>query len=743
MSTFRNRLSLEVAKNLWVFLTLDGGLMRASAAEIGPGAGASEQEGPQAEQLHRARKQIEDQNQEIQELQEELSKERQRIESFGRIRERIQNQNRRIEGLQEELSREQRRVAALLSDSDEEAVRGYVSEEYGYEHGLPEVGLLDVLPHLDETVRTFGKVLALPADVALLQGLAKKMPGCSYFEIGSWREETAAGVSAVAREWVSVNPTDEELEGFGSLDGIFAERAYYRDGAANVARGSHAFSYANLKDRFDLAFVDGQRPRESVNLATETVFDLLKKGAGSAVVWRGYRSEPGKINWRALAGILDGCPREELDNLYHVSGTSCAVRLGGSYSRSRAGERRLPNEVFDLRLTARSALRKLVVLDDAFPNLHSAFRIAEYNAYLERWKDATVYSTASNPVSLRGEKSFRRVLWEYASVYPELGERVFRYGGKLDLSGDLAYFIFLNNAARFVDAINDHGTPFAFTLYPGGGFKLDQDDSDEKLRKAFSSPNFEKVIVTQNVTRDYLIEREFCDPGRIEFVYGGVFPLAQLAGAAPPKSYYKKDKDTFDVCFVAFKYISRSIASKGYDVFVEVAKQLAGRRGDMRFHVVGTFDESDIDVSEMGDRIKFYGPRTSGFFPGFYSRMDVILSPNVPFALFPGAFDGFPTGACMEAGLCGVGVVCTDPLDLNVAFEDGEEIAIVPHDAEAISAVVDRFHERPEDLYRMAEKGQEAFARVFGMEAQVGPRLRMLAELMGEDGPGVSGGQTR
>ncbi len=45
--------------------------------------------------------------------------------------------------------------------------------------------------------------------------------------------------------------------------------------------------------------------------------------------------------------------------------------------------------------------RKLAVLDDAFPHLLSAFRIAEYNAYLEEWKDAVVCSTASSFPLLR------------------------------------------------------------------------------------------------------------------------------------------------------------------------------------------------------------------------------------------------------------------------------------------------------------------------------------------------------
>ncbi len=277
-----------------------------------------------------------------------------------------------------------------------------------------------------------------------------------------------------------------------------------------------------------------------------------------------------------------------------------------------------------------------------------------------------------------------------------------------------------------------HSVPFVFTLYPGGGFQLDQDESDEKLRRVCSSPNFEKVIVTQKIIYEYLLDRKFCDPEKIEFIYGGVYPSSRLVGQKGVKNYYKRDKDTFDICFVAHKYMERGV-DKGYDVFVEVAKLLSKTHEDIFFHVVGSFDETDIDVSGIRGRIKFYGTRPTKFFPAFYRRMDAILSPNVPFVLSPGAFDGFPTGACMEAGLGGVAVFCTDQLNQNVAFEDGEEIVIVPRDVETICATIDRYHQDPEALYELSTKGQKAFARVFDVEAQLEPRLRILSDLLERD----------
>lgn len=707
MPRIKSHWLLEIARDLRAFLNLEAGLVRGAVPEPGV-AETTERDG----QLERLQKQLENREQRIKQLGKALSRERQTV------------------------------VAPQPPSGDDASAdasaRAYVLENYGRQNGLQSLDLLDVLPGFNETVSVNDQAGdgALPFDVAFVKSLARGREGCKYLEVGPARGESAANVAAVAGECVSVDlsgaHSDSVPGGPGPLEGLIAERTHRKDGAKDVSYTSFVFDGADFEGHFDLASIDGRGSRERAELATRSVFGFLKD-AGT-VVWRGYRRGPGEVDWRVLAGILDGCPEGRTQDLRHVSGTSCAVYMPGLSARRQANVRRNPGRSFDLTLTARDVPRKLVVLDDTFPNLQSAFRIAEYNAYLERWGDATVYSTAQKRVSLRQERGFGQVLDEYAGVYPGLASRVFRFGGEVDLKGDLAYFIFLGNAARFIHTIDANDTPFAFTLYPGGGFKIDQQDSDEVLRRTCSSPNFKKVIATQRITREYLVDGGFCDPEKIEFVYGGVFPLAALASQAPPKRFYKHDKDTFDVCFVAYKYNKRSIISKGYDVFVEVAKILSKTHEDVRFHVVGTFDESDVDVGEIGEKIIFYGPRTSGFFPEFYSRMDAILSPNVPFTLLPGAFDGFPTGSCMEAGLCGVAVLCADPLGLNVAFGDGEEMVVIPNDAGAISDILDGYRDRPEEMYRLARRGQESFARVFGMEAQMGPRLRVLSELLGEDG---------
>lgn len=371
---------------------------------------------------------------------------------------------------------------------------------------------------------------------------------------------------------------------------------------------------------------------------------------------------------------------------------------------------------------------RLLILDDIFPQMLSAFRIAEYNTYLESFDDVRVYSTTT-AFPLAGEtRLFRDVVKEYENRYPQYRGKVLKYTPRQDLRSGLVYTIFINNAFKFIDVAERYGSPFLFTLYPGGGFHLWDKESDSKLRRVFSSPSFRKVIVTQKISSGYLVDQRLCPPDQIEFIYGGVLPSHLLANNMRDRQRFRDNKSTFDICFVAHKYTQRG-TDKGYDIFIEVAKLLSRTCKEMVFHVVGPFDARDIDVKDIEDKVRFYGMKYTDFFPDFYGKMDIILSPNRPFVR-PGSFDGFPTGACVEAGLCGVAVLCTDPLQQNIRFQDGKEIVIVQPNVQEICDQVLYFYNRPEELFWLSSQGQQAFHKVFDLNTQMQPRLGLLSSLL-------------
>jgi glycosyltransferase involved in cell wall biosynthesis len=373
----------------------------------------------------------------------------------------------------------------------------------------------------------------------------------------------------------------------------------------------------------------------------------------------------------------------------------------------------------------------LLILDDFFPGVLSAFRIAEYNHYLENIAQTEVHSTCPSNLLLRNKSGYQEKLREYSHYYPEHQTKIRKFSKRRIPSCRVIYAVFINNIYSYIEYVDRHQIPFAFTLYPGGGFNVNDADADMKLARVFSSPNFKKVFVTQKITQQYLLEKKYCDADDIVFIYGCVLPSEQLSRLPIDKSRFKVDKNSLDICFVAFKYTERGV-DKGYDVFIEVAKRLCEIHQDIRFHVVGSFEESDIDVSSIKDRIVFHGLRNTDFFPEFYSKMDIILSPNVPFVLAPGAFDGFPTGSCMEAGLCGVAVFCSDPLDQNIAFTDKEEIVIISREPREVAQLISHYYENPEALYQVAEKGKRAFLKTLDLKTQMAERMKVLEQLLNQ-----------
>jgi hypothetical protein len=380
---------------------------------------------------------------------------------------------------------------------------------------------------------------------------------------------------------------------------------------------------------------------------------------------------------------------------------------------------------------------RIIILDDIFPHLLSAFKIAEYNTYLARYPNAVVYSTGTSFKYLNDTRSFQEVLQDYLEYYPQFKSRVFEFSPDLMpiLRGRLVYLIFLNNTFNFIDLIEKSQIPFIFTLYPGGGFIPDDEESDQKLFRVCSSKYFQKVIVTQKYIGDYLINKKMCTPDQVELIYGVVTSIETIIPDQLDKKYYKLNKETFDICFVAHKYMIRGL-NKGYDVFIEVAKILYNLHGsNIVFHVVGNFDEKDIEVSELKDNIKFYGTRTTDWFPQFYANMDIIMSPNIPLHyIMPevkkSVIDGFPTGCCVEAGFCGTVVFCTDTVNQNIAFKNAEDIVIIPRDIEAICTLVSRYYHNPQALYELSRIGQHSFRKIFKLENQMEPRLRLISEAL-------------
>ena len=236
---------------------------------------------------------------------------------------------------------------------------------------------------------------------------------------------------------------------------------------------------------------------------------------------------------------------------------------------------------------------------------------------------------------------------------------------------------------------------------------------------------FRNVIVTQKITQDYLINNNFCKSQTIQFVFGGVVPQISLKKDLTNKKSYLINKPTFDICFCAAKYTPRGV-DKGYDIFIDFAHMIANEYDFIRFHIVGGFTEDDIDVSTLKDRINFYGYQNFESLGAIYKKMDVLISPNKPFILGKGAFDGFPLGTVVEAVLNGVVVLITDQLKQNNVFVPDVDLILIESEINSITKEITDLINSPEKLYSISDKGKEKFLEVYSNKIQMLPRIILL-----------------
>lgn len=363
----------------------------------------------------------------------------------------------------------------------------------------------------------------------------------------------------------------------------------------------------------------------------------------------------------------------------------------------------------------------LLLLDDVLPLDFSPFRTLEYGYYLEYF-DAALLSLELWHGNLANE-TFTRAL-AALPIDAAHKTRIRRFSEGHGVTGRLAYVTFLNNATALLPYFTQRNLPFILQLYPGGGFDLEQSGTDEKLRQVLLSPLCRKVIVTQTISRDYVTDRIGCDPDKVEFIYGGVFDSRVDFDFYKDKALYGRDKQTLDLCFVAHRY-GDNLAAKGFDQFVAIARALADDHR-LRFHVVGDYAAEDLPLGDAADRFSFHGRRPVDFFRTFYPRMDAIISLTRPFPRGTGAFDGFPTGACMDAGFRGVLNCINDPLGLNIAFTGGRDIVLLDLEPERAIQALRELLAAPPALYDLAYANWRKFHEVFDVNRQLWARMRII-----------------
>lgn len=364
----------------------------------------------------------------------------------------------------------------------------------------------------------------------------------------------------------------------------------------------------------------------------------------------------------------------------------------------------------------------IVMYDTIFPNPLSGFRMAEFSRYLNTFANCKIITShKSYSVVNQDETDFKRDLTTFKINNKFIKNKISTIKFLNNANAKIFYCIFYNHIVTVYKQLNRLKIPYLFTLYPGGGFNIECDTVKENLKLICSSPQFRGVIVTQKITRDYLLLNNICNADKIHYIFGGIVPQNSIN--SPKRSGFNTKSSDLKICFCAAKYMDKGL-DKRYDIFIDVAHKLSKKYLNIDFHVIGGFDENDIDVSSIYGRIHFHGYKKHLELQNIFKTMDVILSPNRPNILASGFFDGFPVGAVVEAALNGVIPIVTDVLNQNENFSS-EELIIAFPTSESFITHIEQLISGGE-FEKKSEKIRKRFIEIYSDGNQLNKRLKIL-----------------
>jgi glycosyltransferase involved in cell wall biosynthesis len=358
----------------------------------------------------------------------------------------------------------------------------------------------------------------------------------------------------------------------------------------------------------------------------------------------------------------------------------------------------------------------VVALDDYFPAKGTGFRIAEFSWMLSHGVLSEVMTTAT---------PLEELVAGYSAVHPRTCGQVHAYDVERLGRFEAASVLFLNNAAYFVDDLEAAAVPFVLTLYPGGGLNLGHGQAEAKLSRVLASPQLRHVITTQPLVTDHVRAVGPQHLAVTEVLGLTVDPTYLRPGAGFRENFFGSGKQTLDVAFVAHRYTGDG-KDKGFPVFLDCVRLLVSSGLSVRGHIVGGYVAGDIDQRYADLDLSCYGVLSTPELAAFFAGMDLIISAPTPGQIAPGSFDGFPTGSCVEAALCGVAVAASDPLHQNRLFIDRRDIHMPQANAPDIVARVHQMLAEPDGLARVALAGLRTARRGYGIEAQLLSRRRVM-----------------
>ena len=323
--------------------------------------------------------------------------------------------------------------------------------------------------------------------------------------------------------------------------------------------------------------------------------------------------------------------------------------------------------------------------------------------------------------------------WRGDNVDIATGLRVI--GGPEELpSADLYYTLFLNNAHALLPVVRARRIPFAFTLYPGGGLAFNA-SAAVRLREVLAEPLLARVVITQPAVLEYVISNQLVSPSKIEYIFGialGPDDSPEPTRVSGPPS----------LAFVAHRYHPKG-HDKGLDLFVAACERLLNAGLPLTARIIGPWRRTDLDSVRDPSRYVLHGALGSHDLQLLLRSIEIAVFPTRQGILASGAFDGFPKGSAITAGLAGVAVLSTNPLDRVTPLRPGRDYVSIEATVESILEALEPLVASPEGLLQIRVEGQRAMRALYSEDAQLWPRERMLGPWKATQRPGVGGNSHR
>ena len=212
----------------------------------------------------------------------------------------------------------------------------------------------------------------------------------------------------------------------------------------------------------------------------------------------------------------------------------------------------------------------ILIFDDVIPSNLSPWRSHEFNHLLKSFPKSFVLADLRNYNEYNQNNSFNENLSNLEKRYLYFKGKVKRIDFINLIFGRIGYTIFFFNIDKYFELFEKKKIPFVFTLYPGGGFLLNNEFVNERLSVICKSKNFHGVIVNQFFVRDYLVNSGICDTKKINLIHGVPIDINSYNKSL---NLNRSTDKGLRILFFANKYKTGS-TDKGWGLFLELSKKL-------------------------------------------------------------------------------------------------------------------------------------------------------------------------